>query len=218
MAARPRNETRLQEDFQSSKIVAMDPATAGLIGAGIGGAVSITTALLAPWVSSRFAAQQFAREAEQEKRKSLEAVLDQAALALEEVHWSILHALTVFRQPDSSSQQEDNWRAARGRMEDARAEASRQGTRLAVRLGGPTDNIHSHCVAAYDGLQKEYRQLVDEVMDSSPGGKLNTTEIEQQLNALGADQTYHNAASALLVPSTMDKARPASTTGPGRRS
>jgi hypothetical protein len=194
----------------------MDPATAGLIGAGIGGAVSITTALLAPWVSSRFAEQQFVREAEQEKRKSLEAVLDQAALALEEVHWSILHALTVFRQPDSSPGKEDNWRVACRRMEDARAEASRQGTRLAVRLGGPTDNIHSHCVAAYDGLQKEYRQLVGKVMDASLAGTLDSSKIEQKLDALGADQTYHNAASALLIPITMDKAK--GSQRPDRRS
>jgi hypothetical protein len=84
-------------------------------------------------------------------------------------------------------------------MEDARAEASRQGTRLAVRLGGPTDNP---CVAAYDRLQVEYRQLVAEVMDGGLGAKLNTRKVEQRLDALGTDQTYHDEASTLLTPIT----------------
>jgi hypothetical protein len=191
----------------------MDPATTALIGAGIGGVVSITTALVTPWVSSRFAMQQFAREAEQEKRQGLEAVLDEAGLALEEAHWSIRHALTVKAEPDFSDggsgqapgpepspRWQKQWRAAFARMEEARAATSRQGTRLAVRLGGPE---RSGCVAAYNHIKDGYWKLLGEVMDAGLEGKLETQKIDNRLKRLGDDQRFHDEASKLLTPVTV---------------
>jgi hypothetical protein len=79
----------------------MDAATAGLIGAGIGGAVSVTTAVVTVVANARASEHQFAREAEAKKLESLQSVLDDAGLALENMHWAIRAAVAV--RPESIS-------------------------------------------------------------------------------------------------------------------
>jgi hypothetical protein len=161
----------------------VDAATAGLIGAGIGGAVSLITAVVTVVANSRASEHQFAREAEVKKLESLQSVLDDAGLALENMHWAIRAAVAV--RPESTSpispsdEGHDGWHAACARMEAAKEEVSRQGTKLAIRLGLP-----SNCVEAYDRFQRQYRDLVENAKRSGTETPSNP-ELSDQLDKLG---------------------------------
>jgi hypothetical protein len=180
--------------------LSVDSATAGLIGAGIGGGLSLATALLTPWVTVRLSRQQFAREAEQRKLADLQSVADDAGLALETVHWAAHDALrrvALGSSPDPALMEE--WREACSKMAAAQADASRQGTRLAIRLGAPRGGVSSPCVAAYDELQDRYRGIVREIQGAS-GGEADLRSLGDRLDRLGDHQTYLNQASLLLKP------------------
>lgn len=89
----------------------MDSSTAGLIGVGIGGIVSLATALLTPRVNAQLSMRQFDRETERKKIESLEAVLDDAGLALEDMHWALREALALdppARLAPSAGEKADN--------------------------------------------------------------------------------------------------------------
>jgi hypothetical protein len=183
-------------------LLPVDAATAGLIGAGIGGAVSLATAVVTALANARTSAHQFAREAEAKKLESLQSVLDDAGLALENEHWAIRAA--VAARPESTSpisakdEGDENWRAACARMEAAKADVSRQGTKLAIRLGVPSD-----CVDAYNSAQFRYRGLVDDASSSGSGTPRNV-ELTRRLDALGTDHTYLNAAAQLQRPKAVN--------------
>jgi hypothetical protein len=199
LPARTTRETALP-----SYLSPVDAATAGLIGAGIGGAVSLTTAVVTAVTNARTSEHQFAREAETKKLESLQSVLDDAGLALENAHWTIRAAVAV--RPESTSpispndEGHKNWRAVCARMEEAKAEASRQGTKLAIRLGDPSD-----CVEAYNSAQFRYRELVEDTSSSGSGSPSNA-ELTQRLDALGEDHAFLNQAARLLRPKTVESA------------
>jgi hypothetical protein len=179
----------------------VDAATAGLIGAGIGGAVSLITAVVTALANARASEHQFAREAEAKKLESLQSVLDDGGLALENVHWAIRAAVAV--RPESTSpisaddDGQEDWRGACARMEAAKADVSRQGTKLAIRLGVP-----SGCVDAYNSAQSRYRDLVDDASSSGSETPSNA-ELSQRLDALGTDHEYLNEAAKLQRPKTV---------------
>jgi hypothetical protein len=181
----------------------MDSATASLIGVAIGGALSLATAVLTPRVNARWARDQFAREAEAKKLDGLQAVLDDAGLALEAVHWALRNAL-VLRSKNgglpAGRDDREEWRGARAGLSAAQAEVSRQGTRLAIRLGAPKAGVHSPCVSAYDVLQQQYRALVRELRELPPGGSVDLDPLEQQLDAVGDHHSFLNQAAVLLKP------------------
>jgi hypothetical protein len=176
----------------------VDAATAGLIGARIGGAVSVVTAALAAVANAKATGHQFARETEAKELESLQSVLDDAGLALENVHWAIY--AVVAARPESTSPisanhgGDEDWRAACEEMEAAQADVSRQGTKLAIRLGVPSD-----CVDAYDRKQKRYRKLVQHARGAG-GEAPSNAELTDCLEDYGADHTYVNCAARLLRP------------------
>ena len=169
---------------------------------GIGGVVSVVTALVSAWGNARVAEQQFAREAEQQKLASLEAVLDAAGLALEEAHWALRAAVEARKESPESTSLEDPgakaWRRMCERMDAAKADVSRQGTRLAIRLG-----VAAASVEAYNSVQRGYRELVDEVR--AFGEDAEVAEFSRRLDELGSrDQPrFLDEAKNLLIPRTI---------------
>ena len=183
----------------------MDGATAGLIGVAIGGVVSLATALVTASATARAAEEQFARETEREKLEALQAVLDAAAVALEEVHWVLRGAVDSGEpHPPSTSSGDGNgraWSEVSDRMRAASAEASRQGARLAIRLG-----VEHPCVAAYDSAQRQYRRLIEEILRSGPSAVAERSWAwRERLNTLGDEDEprFLNQAKDLLRPRTV---------------
>jgi gas vesicle protein len=180
----------------------MDSSTAGLIGVGIGGIVSLATALLTPRVNARLSERQFGRETERKKLESLEAVLDDAGVALEEVHWALREALVLLPCVSSSPAEDkidSGWEDVCRRMAAAQAQVSCQGTRLAIRLGAPAAGVSSPCVEAYNGLQNGYRDLVRQVRGGRGSG-LDVADLQRRLDTCGDHQAYLNQAAVLLKP------------------
>jgi hypothetical protein len=181
----------------------MDSSTAGLIGVGIGGILSLATGLLTPRVNAQLSAQQFKRETESKRLEGLEAVLDEAGLALEEVHWALREALAVLAHarslPSVHEEADSRWLEICARMATAQAQVSRLGTRLAIRLGAPTATVDSPCVAAYNDRQMGYRGLVREVQDPDSQRNLDLAELQRRLDVLGHHDAYLNEAAKLIA-------------------
>lgn len=169
--------------------------------------MTISAALVTPWLSARLSDQRLAREAEGKKLESLEAVLDQAGLALEEVHWALRDGLPSWSVPSPSApgRPAGAQEKARKRLSNAQADASRQGTRLAIRLGADSGSRRSPCVAAYDKKQKHYRALVRTVLDADDDSAFSPAVIQQELDELGDDQSYINEAAKLLRPASANR-------------
>jgi len=180
----------------------MDAATASLLGVAIGGGLSLATAVLTPRVNARLAKDQFAREAEAKKIDGLQAVLDDAGLALEAVHWALWEAV-VLRSKDDRSPNDQEWHRTRAGLSAAQAEVSRQGTRLAIRLGASKAGAHAPCVESYDTLQKRYRKLVSEVRDLPPGHAVDLDAFERRLDVAGNHHPFLDKAAVLLTPRTV---------------
>jgi hypothetical protein len=181
----------------------MDAATAGLIGAGIGGVVSMTTALLSPRINARVAREQFDRTAEEKKLDGLADVLDSAGLALEGLHWALRDAVVRLRK--GGAPEGEAWDKAIRRLGRKQREASRQGMRLALRLGVATRDDAPPVVSEYDQLQKRYRDLVHRLRDEVARGKeIDVAAIDAELNQLGEDQhVFIDAAAATLRPASV---------------
>jgi hypothetical protein len=97
-------------------------------------------------------------------------------------------------------------------METARAEASRQGTKLAIRLGVPSD-----CVDAYNSAQFRYRDLVHDA-SSAGSGAPSGAELTRRLEELGDDHAFLNAAAELLRPKAVKSTTPVAKARSGSRS
>jgi hypothetical protein len=128
-------------------------------------------------------------------------VADDAGLALEAMHWAVNDVLgraghTAPSDPDPARA----WRDACSAMRGAQTEVSRQGTRLAIRLGSPRGGVESPCVAAYDELQDRYRAIVSKLQASPGGSDLDVPALRETLDALADHHTYLNQASLLLKP------------------
>jgi hypothetical protein len=176
----------------------MDPATAGLIGVGVGGLCTVASGLGAAWQNNRSARTMSQQAAEERKHASLEAVLDEAALAMETMHWALNDALDARPRDALQPGDAEEWHRSRTRIAEAQANTSRLGTRMAIRLGPPGV---SDSVRAYDAKQVRYRALAMQILTTDE--PCDPASLRAELDKLGEDKSFFECAAVILKPDAL---------------
>jgi hypothetical protein len=183
-----------------------DDAIVALVGAGVGALVSLLTALLAPWLSQRFAERRFREELAIKRLDEIAIVMDDGGLALERFHWALQSAIDGATRAGA-----EDWERRRAEVEAARSGASHVGSRLAIRLGSQ----HREFVGVYDTFQKAYREIGREILDESRGD-LNLSALRDRLEKLhnhtdyfaGAEETRDSVEESLKRSGARPRHRP----------
>lgn len=130
-----------------------------------------------------------------EARKQLIAGGD----ALEKFHWTIQRALLFVTDAGKDASEERSnpkaWQRVVRALEEAREEASTQGTRIAIEFG-----MDSRVRAEYDRHQDFYRVVADEIIghrerEFRPTGRVDGLNLLHKLGQAEYDNAFIRAAS-----------------------
>jgi hypothetical protein len=163
-------------------MVPLSEPVIALVGVAIGGLLGAAGALGGPWVTSTLAGRRFREELEWRRIDELAGLMDDAGLALERFHWSLMSAIDGFGS--------SRWEGCLAAANEARDNASSLGSRLAIRLG---PRAESAVVDAYDEFQTGYKRLLTTVLDRK-AETLDVRALREELDRWSNHDRYFMAA------------------------